>query len=105
LPVEEVQEAVLENSTASFPHHMINIRAIPWVLYIRYGIGGILIAAGFAALVTPLTPGSWLIPLGIAVIIGKPRAFAWSIRVLGQRLHDLLRVEKILHFFIRDKKK
>ena len=83
---------------------MIGVLALPWFSYMLKAVGAVLIAAGFVALVTPFTPGAWLIPLGIAVIIGKPRTLAWSIRIFGQNWHDRLRVERILHFFIREKK-
>ena len=47
-------------------------------------IGGILVLLGLLALLTPLTPGSWLIPIGLEMI-GVPmvfwdRAKAWFIR-------------------------
>jgi len=46
-------------------------------------IGGILVVLGILALLTPLTPGSWLIPIGLEMI-GVPLVFwdkakAWLI--------------------------
>jgi len=73
--------------------------------YFRKSFAVVLIVLGIVAIATPLTPGAWLIPLGVAVLIGKDRAFAWSKRIFGQRWHDKMRVEKFLHFFMREKKK
>ena len=82
---------------------MIDIFALPWILYLRKGLGVLLIIAGLAALVTPFTPGAWLIPVGIAILIGKPRALAWSKKFLGPRWHARLRIERLLHFILKDR--
>ena len=82
---------------------MINILTIPWLFYIRKGLGALLIAAGLAALVTPFTPGAWLIPVGIAILIGKTRVFSWSKKLLGPRWHARLRIERLLHAILKDK--
>ncbi len=82
---------------------MIDIRAIPWLLYLRKSLGALLIAAGLVALVTPFTPGAWLIPVGIAILIGKPRTFAWSKKLFGDRWHARLRIERLLHFILKDR--
>lgn len=76
---------------------------IPWLLYLRKGLGVVLIITGLAALVTPFTPGAWLIPVGIAILIGKLRAFAWSKKVLGLYWHERLRIERLLHFILKDR--
>ncbi|OGZ11405.1 MAG: hypothetical protein A3D67_03415 [Candidatus Lloydbacteria bacterium RIFCSPHIGHO2_02_FULL_51_22] len=43
--------------------------------YIKQIVGGACIFVGFLALVTPLTPGSWLILVGIELIFGFRPAF------------------------------
>ena len=56
---------------------MIAVRKI-----LRYTIGIILILLGFLALVTPLTPGSWLIPIGLELlglrILLRDKLLAWA---------------------------
>lgn len=56
---------------------MISVRKI-----LRYTIGIILILVGFLALVTPLTPGSWLIPIGLELlgwrILLRDKLLAWA---------------------------
>ena len=56
---------------------MISVRKI-----LRYTIGIILILLGFLALVTPLTPGSWLILIGLELlglrILLRDKLLAWA---------------------------
>jgi hypothetical protein len=56
---------------------MISIKKI-----IRYVIGIILILVGFLALVTPLSPGSWLILVGLELlglrILLQDKLLAWA---------------------------
>jgi len=35
---------------------------------VKKGVGVILVVLGFLALITPLTPGSWLIPIGLELL-------------------------------------
>jgi hypothetical protein len=35
---------------------------------LKKGVGVILVILGFLALITPLTPGSWLIPIGLELL-------------------------------------
>lgn len=35
---------------------------------VKKGVGVILVILGFLALITPLTPGSWLIPIGLELL-------------------------------------
>ena len=82
---------------------MMSIRARPWYPHFRKGLSVFLILVGIVALVTPFTPGAWLVPVGIAILIGKPRAFAWSKKFLGPRWHARLRIERLLHFILKDR--
>lgn len=48
---------------------------------LRWLIGGVFIVLGLLALVTPLTPGSWLVFVGLELVgirlIAWPRVIAW----------------------------
>lgn len=46
------------------------------------------ITVGFFALLTPFTPGSWLIPMGMVGLFGKERARHMSVRILGKKLYS-----------------
>jgi hypothetical protein len=69
---------------------------------VRKTIGVILIVLGFLALVTPLTPGSWLIPIGLELLglrlLLQDKLLAWAERRPNSRLSKiicrLLRVRK-----------
>ena len=74
---------------------------LPWYSYLRKTLAIIFIILGIAALVTPFTPGSWLIPIGIVMIIGKEKAFILSKRLLGERWHKKLRIEAFFHRIIK----
>jgi len=79
---------------------MISIRRT-----LRYGVGIILVLIGLVALLTPLTPGSWLIPIGLELLgwrlILKDKLMAWAkarpnsrlarlvVRLVGARRHTL----------------
>jgi hypothetical protein len=56
---------------------MISVRKV-----VRYAIGIILILLGLLALLTPLTPGSWLIPIGLELlglrILLRGKLLAWA---------------------------
>jgi len=56
---------------------MVSVRKI-----LRYTIGIILILLGLVALLTPLTPGSWLIPIGLELlglrILLRDKLLAWA---------------------------
>lgn len=45
------------------------------------------ITVGVFALLTPFTPGSWLIPMGMIGLFGKERAKHIVVRVIGERLY------------------
>ena len=60
-----------------------------WKL-IRYVFGATLIGLGFLALVTPLTPGSWLIFVG-AEILGIELLSAERVKGYYQKLKDRFR--------------
>jgi hypothetical protein len=79
---------------------MIRMRKI-----VKKVVGVILVIVGFLALVTPLTPGSWLIPIGLELLgwrlILQDRLLAWTrarpnsrfasliVRLVGGRRHIL----------------
>ena len=69
---------------------MISIKRIP-----RYIIGVILILLGFIALVTPLTPGSWLILVGLELlglrILLQDKLLAWAQARPNSRLARIIR--------------
>jgi hypothetical protein len=56
---------------------MVSVKKI-----LRYTIGIILILMGLVALLTPLTPGSWLIPIGLELlglrILLRDKLLAWA---------------------------
>jgi len=69
----------------------------------KYGlsffIGWVLIIVGFICLITPFTPGAWLIPLGFILAFGKDRSNIILRKILGNKLFDVLKISKILEFF------
>jgi hypothetical protein len=68
---------------------------------LRWFTGIILIAIGIFALLTPFTPGSWLIPIGMIFCVGKNKTNAILQRLLGTTLYKRLRIERIVHAFIK----
>lgn len=58
--------------------------------------GLILIGIGLLALITPFTPGSWLILVGLAVLFGKQRTANAVQCILGNRWYKRSGLEKIL---------
>ena len=66
---------------------------------IRTVVGVILILLGFLALVTPLTPGSWLILVGLELlglrILLRDKLLAWA------KAHPASRSAKIICRFLR----
>jgi hypothetical protein len=67
----------------------------------RNVIGVVLIVLGFVALITPLTPGSWLIPIGLELlglrILLAGKLLAWAKARPGSKR------EKIIRKFLRVK--
>ena len=49
-----------------------------------------LILIGLVALATPLTPGSWLVPIGLGLLIGK------------KRTSEILAKLGLKHFVVKD---
>ncbi len=75
---------------------------------LRYAIGIILILLGFLALVTPLTPGSWLIPIGLELlglrILLRDKLLAWAQARPNSRCAKVIcRVVRIRKRPLRDK--
>ncbi len=68
---------------------------------VRKILGIVLIALGFLALVTPLTPGSWLIPIGLELLglrlLLADKLLAWAKAKPGSKR------EKIIRKFLRVK--
>jgi hypothetical protein len=68
---------------------------------VKKGVGVALVLLGFLALVTPLTPGSWLIPIGLEFlglrILLEDRLRGWAASRPGTR------TAKIIHTFLRVK--
>jgi len=69
---------------------------------IRKGVGVALIILGFLALVTPLSPGSWLILVGLEILglrmLLEDRLRAWAAArphtVSARIIHQFLRVKE-----------
>ena len=49
----------------------------------RECISILMIIVGCPALITPFTSGSWLLPIGIAGLIGRERAQIFFVKILG----------------------
>ncbi len=82
---------------------MISVRRI-----VRYTIGIILILVGFLALVTPLTPGSWLIPIGLELlglrILLRDKLLAWArARPNSRGAKVICRIMRVRRRPVRDK--
>jgi len=58
--------------------------------------GALAIAVGVFALLTPFTPGSWLIPMGFISRVGKKRSRVLMQRALGQKLYHRAKIAKFL---------
>lgn len=56
----------------------------------RRSIAIIFIVVGFIALVTPLTPGSWLIPMGLIMLVGRARTKSILSKVVGWRSKKII---------------
>ncbi len=52
---------------------------------------------GTIAFVTPLTPASWLVFVGLIILFGQTRTKEWTRKILGKKLFDKLKVEKIFN--------
>ena len=70
----------------------------PWKIrmrkIVRKTIGVILILLGLLALLTPLTPGSWLIPIGLELLglrlLLQDKLLAWAARRPNSRLSRII---------------
>lgn len=58
-------------------------------------VGVALVVLGFLALITPVTPGSWLIPIGLEIlglrILLAGKLLAWARARPGTRLEKVIR--------------
>lgn len=62
----------------------INMASHPHIHQLfRHILGVAAIIVGGVALLTPLTPGSWLIPTGLGLIVGKKRAYSLLKKLMG----------------------
>jgi hypothetical protein len=82
---------------------MIRMRRI-----VKKVVGVILVIVGFLALVTPLTPGSWLIPIGLELLgwrmILQDKLLAWAQARPNSRLAKIvIRFLCIRPHVLRDK--
>ena len=50
----------------------------------------ILVVLGLLALITPLTPGSWLIPIGLVMLLGRARAKSILNKMIGWRSKQII---------------
>lgn len=65
-------------------------------------IGVIAILVGIFALITPFTPGSWLVLVGLFIIFGRERTEKWIERVFGVRWMRKLKDTKLFKKLNRD---
>ncbi|MEK7151567.1 MAG: hypothetical protein AAB784_02555 [Patescibacteria group bacterium] len=66
------------------------------VKYSRDILAVILIFWGIFALLTPLTPGSWLLFVGLFIIFGRKRTQDKLTQMIGKKWFNKLRIKKIL---------
>lgn len=64
--------------------------------YMRVVLGSLMLTGGSIALVMPIIPGSWLIPIGLTLLIGRKKASSFFKRLLGEKLFKFLRINKLL---------
>jgi uncharacterized membrane protein HdeD (DUF308 family) len=64
--------------------------------YLVQWSGALAIAVGVFALLTPFTPGSWLIPMGFVSLVGKKRSRSLLQKTLGQTLYRRARLARFL---------
>ena len=58
--------------------------------YAEFAAGCVVLLIGLAALLTPITPGSWLIPVGCVMTIGRKSTAALFKGFFGQNLYHRL---------------
>ncbi|HEY4506934.1 MAG TPA: hypothetical protein VJH71_02105 [Candidatus Paceibacterota bacterium] len=63
--------------------------------YFKHILGPILVVTGLLALVTPLTPGSWLVFPGFILILGKERSNFLIKKIVGKKLYEKFRKSPI----------
>jgi hypothetical protein len=56
----------------------------------------LLVIYGVFALFTPVTPGAWLIIVGLSGLLGKQRVKRVMVRILGVTWYERLRVDTFL---------
>lgn len=59
----------------------------------RHVLGVAAIIVGGVALLTPLTPGSWLIPIGLGLIVGKQRAHSLLKKVIPPKFYKIFNIK------------
>jgi len=78
---------------------MLNHRGIHNYLHASLAI--IMIVIGIFALLTPFTPGSWLVPIGIVALIGHDKTKKLFIKILGERFYKKLKLD----LFLKDRRR
>ena len=69
--------------------------------YLQGLIAILFIIIGLVALLTPLTPGSWLIPIGLVALLGHERAKNLLKRIVGEGMYKKLKLD----IFLKDRGK
>lgn len=60
-------------------------------MFVKNAFGIVLILVGLFALITPLTPGSWLAPIGLYMLIGKQRTTKLLEKLkIGKKKHEIV---------------
>ena len=93
-------------------HHLVAIPVLHWMHYdvcmsrherahkaLQRIAGIVLLATGLIALVTPLTPGSFLIPIGVLLIGGKKLVRKIFLLVFPPKIYRRLKVEALMERF------
>ncbi len=56
----------------------------------------IFILWGLVSLITPLTPGSWLLIVGLVIIFGKDKTEKGILHVIGKKLFKKFKIKEII---------
>ena len=63
---------------------------------LHFFFGILLVFVGVLALVTPLTPGSWLAVVGLVWVFGKKKSRRLLKQMLGKKISKLIRLDKFI---------
>ena len=67
-----------------------------FVGYLWNALAALLILWGIFAILTPLTPGSWLIVVGLLMIFGRVKTQNITEKIIGKKLFNALSISKII---------